>query len=149
MVEVVITDKSAQACWKVPIKLLAHPPKVDDTITIEGKLQKNSSVAFTLKNKLQKDLSFKAYFTKDSSSDFAVSPSEGILKSDEDRGPMDNRFTVTFLPKKYGKTFNGVLIIETDDISWSFDVKGVPQKVKKNQSSRIGSSRPTTQPADK
>ena len=37
-----------------------------------------------------------------------------------------NQFIVSFTPVEYGKTIVGKLIIETDEMQWSYEVRGVP-----------------------
>jgi hypothetical protein len=105
-------QKATGARWSLPIEFISTLPTIDDIINIEGNLQKSSSISFSLKNKESKNLPFRAYFTKDSASDFTVSPAEGILKVESETEEHDNKFVVTFQPSSYGKSYNGLLIIE-------------------------------------
>ena len=135
-----LSDQISGARWKIPLRLLSHPPAIDDTIIIEGSLQKISNVSFNLLNNLTSNLEFKAYFSKETPSDFTVYPTSGILKVDSDKGPDDNKFTIQFKPSTYGKSFNGTLYIEAGEMSWSFEVKGIPQKYRRPTLQSMSSS---------
>ena len=56
-----------------------------------------------------------AYFSHDSTSEFSVTPREGIL---DQSGREGTTFLVSYLPVEYGKVKIGKLIIETDEIQW-------------------------------
>ena len=62
-----------------------------------------------------------AYFTSDSASEFTISPSTGVLKP---YGSEGTNFIVSFLPRMYGKIYVGKLIIETEDMQWTYEVRG-------------------------
>ena len=62
-----------------------------------------------------------AYFSHDSSSEFSVSPREGIL---DQSGRDGTQFVVCYLPVEYGKIKIGKLIIETEEVQWVFEVRG-------------------------
>eukprot|EP00842_Homolaphlyctis_polyrhiza_P005055 jgi/Hompol1/5550/HPOL_004534-RA len=80
-------------------------------------------VAFTLHNKTSKDKPFRAYFTRDSPSEFTITPERGVLVPDSSKKEDDNRFVVGYKPTTYGKTLVGTLIVEGDEISSSYEVR--------------------------
>ena len=95
--------------------------------------QRKSYVAFKLQNIFTKEAKFIAYFSHDSSSEFSVSPREGIL---DQNGKEGTQFIICYLPVEYGKKKTGKLIIETDEVEWIFEVKGThleykPPEIKK------------------
>ena len=80
-----------------------------------------SFVTFRLQNVFTKDARFTAYFTHESSSEFSVTPKEGIL---DQNGREGTQFVICYLPTEYGKIKVGKLIIDTDDVQWVFEVRG-------------------------
>ncbi|EGR27619.1 hypothetical protein IMG5_193180 [Ichthyophthirius multifiliis] len=107
--------------WKFKLLFEAIEPKEDDTIYISSELQKTTSVQFKLTNKSKTFTPFKAYFTPSSDSEFTVRPKEGELES---YGREGTNFVITYTPIEYGKQSNGKLIIETEEMIWSYIVKG-------------------------
>ena len=119
-VEFVLRKKSGGQ-WIYNIILESTDPDPDDAIHIKASLGKESYVAFKLQNIFTKDAKFIAYFSHDSSSEFSVSPREGIL---DQNGREGTQFVVCYLPIEYGKIKIGKLIIETDEVEWVFEVRG-------------------------
>ena len=119
-VEFVLRKKSGGQ-WIYNIILESTEPDPDDVIHIKASLGKESYVAFKLQNIFTKEPKFIAYFSHDSSSEFSVSPKEGIL---EQAGKDGTQFVVRYLPIEYGKIKIGKLIIETDEVEWVFEVRG-------------------------
>ncbi|KAJ3220965.1 Cilia- and flagella-associated protein 47 [Clydaea vesicula] len=118
--------------WKFPIKLVGLPSTIDDTIIIEGNIGKRSTVSFSINNFSDRPKQFVAFFTPETSGEFAVVPKKGILlPSTPGEDNADNKFLIDYKPSAYGKTNVGILIIETDDSFWSFNVRGVPHVQKK------------------
>ena len=134
-VEFVLRKKSGGQ-WIYNIILESTDPDPDDIIHIKAALGKESYVAFKLQNIFAKDAKFIAYFSHDSSSEFSVSPKEGIL---EQAGKEDaTQFVVRYLPIEYGKIKIGKLIIETDEVEWIFEVRGThldykPPEIKRGE----------------
>ena len=131
-IEFVLRKKSGGQ-WIYNIILEATEPEPDDIIHIKSSLGKQSFVAFKLQNIFTKDAKFIAYFSHDTSSEFSVSPREGIL---DQSGREGTQFVVCYLPVEYGKIKIGKLIIETDEVEWIFEVRGThldykPPEIKK------------------
>ena len=119
-IEFVLRKKSGGQ-WIYNIILESTEPDPDDIIHIKSSLNKQSFVAFKLQNIFTKDAKFVAYFSHDSSSEFSVSPREGIL---DQSGRDGTQFVVCYLPVEYGKIKIGKLIIETEEVQWVFEVRG-------------------------
>ena len=119
-VEFILRKKSGGQ-WIYNIILEATEPDPDDIIHIKASLGKEFFVAFKLQNIFTKNAKFIAYFSHDSSSEFSVSPREGVL---DQNGREGTQFVVCYLPIEYGKIKIGKLIIETDEVEWVFEVRG-------------------------
>ena len=131
-IEFVLRKKSGGQ-WIYNIILEATEPDPDDVIHIKSALGKQSFVAFKLQNIFTKDAKFIAYFSHDTSSEFSVSPREGIL---DQSGREGTQFVICYLPTEYGKVKTGKLIVETDEVEWIFEVRGThldykPPEIKK------------------
>ena len=105
----------------------------DDIIYIKSSIGKQSFVTFRLQNVFAKDSKFTAYFSHESSSEFSVTPREGIL---DQNGREGTQFVICYLPTEYGKIKIGKLIIDTDDVQWVFEIRGThldykPPEIKK------------------
>ncbi|KAJ3053490.1 Cilia- and flagella-associated protein 47 [Rhizophlyctis rosea] len=113
------------ALWRFPLRLIAHPPSLDDQITIEGAIGRLSSVTFDLRNDSSQPREFKAYFSSGPEGQFEVYPQKGVLVPEEEKKEGDNRFVVGYRAGMYGRVVIGVLVVECADISWSFEIRGV------------------------
>ncbi|KAJ3013810.1 Cilia- and flagella-associated protein 47 [Thoreauomyces humboldtii] len=124
-----ITSRASRSTWRTTIRLLSHAPSLDDTIVIEGMLNKLSCVSFTIRSLVPHDRPFRAFFTGRSEEanrgEFAVFPQEGVLTAEQNRTESDNGFVVGYRAREYGKTTVGMLIVECEDISWTFEIRGV------------------------
>ena len=117
-----ILRKKSGGQWIYNIVLEATQPDPDDTITIKSVLNKESYVTFSLENVFAREAKFVAYFSHDSSTEFSVSPREGIL---EQNGKEGTKFIICYLPVEYGKVKIGKLIVETDEVMWIFEIRGM------------------------
>ena len=99
----------------------AKDPDLDDTIVIEAPMHKNTSVAFRLCNHFKQYASFEAFFAEGSDPFFTIQPEKGIL---EPYGREGTQFVVSFTPVEYGAPKAATLIVRTDDMQWSYLIKG-------------------------
>jgi hypothetical protein len=120
-VELKVT-KASGGRWAFDFDLVALAADIDDTIRIEGAINKTSSVAFRMKNQFDVEAEFRAYFLPDSPDELSVSPAVGVLApySSEE----STEFKVSFHPKTYGKPFVGRLVVETEEMQWTYEVIG-------------------------
>jgi hypothetical protein len=116
-----ILRKKSGGQWIYNILLEATEPEPDDVIHIKSSIGKQSFVTFRLQNIFTKDAKFTAYFSHKSSSEFSVTPREGIL---DQSGREGTQFVICYLPVEYGKIKIAKLIIETDEVQWVFEVRG-------------------------
>ena len=119
-IEIRITQQKGGR-WKFNLELIATEADIDDVIRIEGAMNVSSSISFRQCNQFDAEAAFRAYFTSDSASEFTISPSTGVLKP---YGSEGTNFIVSFLPRMYGKIYVGKLIIETEDMQWTYEVRG-------------------------
>lgn len=101
--------------------LEAMEPEVDDVIVIQSPLQKTSSVSFKLTNHMRTFAEFNAYFTADSAAEFVVYPKTGLL---EPYGKEGTNFIVSFTPLEYGKAKVGKMVIQTEEMQWTYEIRG-------------------------
>jgi len=124
MCNLVITRASGGR-WRFDLKLEATEPEVDDTISIQSPLNKPASVAFRLNNHTSVYSEFDAFFDAESAYEFTVQPTSGVL---EPAGTSGTTFIITYKPTEYGKPVQGKLIIQTEDVYWSYLVRGTHPK---------------------
>lgn len=113
--------KASGGRWKYNILLEALEPDIDDTISIESPINKTTSIAFKLTNQFKAFAEFEAFFTPESDSCFAIQPAQGIL---EPYGREGTTFIVSFTPVEYGAPKVGKLVIQTEDMRWTYLVRG-------------------------
>lgn len=116
-----IVSQAGAGRWRFDVKLDVADPEVDDLIVIESPLNKAASVAFRLTNATPAYAEFEAYFAPESASEFTVSPTSGVL---DPAGKQGSTFVITYRPTEYGKPVQGRLIIQTEEVFWSYAVKG-------------------------
>ncbi len=114
--------------WRYKILMESEAPEVDDVINIESALRRTSSIMFELKNIDNGPAPFKAFFTPGSPAEMTVSPDEGTLLGAQKKA---TEFIVSFTPQHYGKTAIGKLIIQTEDMMWSYEIRGSHPAYKK------------------
>jgi len=120
-----VITRASGGRWRFDLKLEATEPDVDDTITIQSPLNKPASVAFRLCNHTSAYAEFDAFFDAESAYEFTVQPTSGVL---EPTGTSGTTFIITYKPTEYGKPVQGKLIIQTEDVFWSYNVKGTHPK---------------------
>lgn len=120
-----VITRASGGRWRFDVKLEATEPEVDDTISIQSPLNKPASVAFRLSNHTSVYSEFDAFFDAESAYEFTVQPTSGVL---EPAGTSGTTFVITYKPTEYGKPVQGKLIIQTEDVYWSYLVKGTHPK---------------------
>ncbi|CAJ1445026.1 unnamed protein product [Effrenium voratum] len=120
-----VLTRASGGRWRFDLKLEATEPEVDDVISIQSPLNKPASVAFRLNNHTSVYSEFEAFFDAESAYEFTVQPTSGVL---EPAGTSGTTFVVTYKPTEYGKPVQGKLIIQTEDVYWSYMVRGTHPK---------------------
>eukprot|EP00940_MAST-03C_sp_MAST-3C-sp2_P001239 g1239.t1 len=126
--------------WRIKMELEALEPEVDDVIVIESEINCTASVTFGMNNIESTSTPFKAYFTPESPLEFSIYPEQGVL---EGLGTAPTDFTVSLSPKEYGRILVGKLVIQTEKMMWSYEVRGKPPRYSKpkNVRSKVVSTR--------
>jgi hypothetical protein len=109
--------------WKFAVQLIVDMGKPITTITMESFLRKTATAKVILPTVVRAAIPFHAYFTGSSASEFSVSAKHGILEpvmGSETEVPID----ILFMPKMYGKMFKGLLVIDTIESQFIFEVIG-------------------------
>ncbi|KAJ8003688.1 hypothetical protein DPEC_G00150920 [Dallia pectoralis] len=108
--------------WTFPISLVATEPPVDDVISITAAgLNRTSSVGFRLTSQTRNPEPFTAGFLPGGDSDFQVCPSSGELLPVGSAGTL---ITISFTPSMYSRKHSAVLLVQTTNMHWTYDVKG-------------------------
>ena len=126
--------KATGGRWRFNLVIEAKEPDLDDTILIESAMGRATAVAFRLTNHFKQYAPFQAYFKEDSDSCFSVRPEKGIL---EPFGREGTQFVVTFYPSEYGFPKSGKLVIITDEMQWTYIVKGSHPAYKAPEGKRL------------
>ncbi|ORX55852.1 hypothetical protein BCR36DRAFT_320387 [Piromyces finnis] len=130
----IITENTSGGRWKYNLHVISHPSPIDDIITIEGSINVNNCVSFSIKNYSEVTKKFRAFFDETSPPEFSIQPEYGQLVPESQRGENDNQFIIIYKPSYYGKILTGKLSIVCKDISWSYLVRGVPPKINLSKS---------------
>ncbi|EAR97253.2 flagellar associated protein (macronuclear) [Tetrahymena thermophila SB210] len=112
--------------WKFKISLEATVPNEDDIIILSAPIGEKDSVSFKIMNRFKSFATFHSHFTQESDVEFSVTPMTGLLEPAGGKNPT--QFIITFTPLEYGKVRQAKLIIETDEMYWSYVIKGVLPK---------------------
>jgi hypothetical protein len=132
-----VVKKEGGGRWRFDVQFDATEPEIDDIITVEGVLGSVSTVSFRLTNNVLSPAKFVAFFTPDTPNQLTVMPSQGVL---DPYGSDGSIFTISFAPSEYGKPMIGKLLIQTSDMQWTYEVRGVhPAYVAPTAKSKVDS----------
>nr|XP_039264663.1 cilia- and flagella-associated protein 47-like isoform X2 [Styela clava] len=121
--------------WRFPLMVKSSECPADDIITLEAAgLGKPSTVAFTLYSHSRHPAPFNAFFMQGSDPELTVSPQTGELLP---QGSEGTKIHVTFTPSMYGKSYRARLLVQTLDMQWTYDVRGVTPEYKVPQAPSV------------
>lgn len=120
-----VVEKESGGRWKYPVHINVSDPPVDEVLTIQALLNQTSSLSFRITNQFDIFSKFHAFFSPDSAVEFDVFPKSGIL---EPIGSEGTQFVVSFSPTVYGKPLVAKLIVQTEDMQWTYEIKGTHPK---------------------
>lgn len=121
-INVVIQNPMGQE-WKFPLELNVDLGKPCDSIVIESLLNKAGIGKIKIPARFREKTPFHVYFAAGSASEFSLTDSHGMIDpttQDNCELPVD----VVFEPKMYGKILKGLIIVDTLDSQFLFDVVG-------------------------
>ena len=138
--------------WKFPLELSVDLGKPCDTIVIESLLNKTGIAKIKIPTRFRERTPFHVYFAAGSASEFSLTDSHGMADpspKDDCELPVD----IVFTPKMYGKILKGLLIVDTLDSQFLFDIVGktpdyVPPVVKKSNIDNPTTKRGNTEGID-
>jgi hypothetical protein len=114
--------KEGGGIFRYELQVESTSPEVDDIIEIHSQINSTESVSFRLTNIFAQTTPFEAYFTSESPQDFTVSPSRGHLTA---YGYEGTQFVLSFSANHYGKISVGTLVIDTEEMQWRYEVRGL------------------------
>jgi hypothetical protein len=109
--------------WQFKLELSVDLGKVQESLIIESLLNKSGVAKIQLPVRFSASTPFHAYFTSGSASEFSVSPSHGMIEPTF-LPTTELPAEVVFAPKMYGKVLKGMLVVDTLDAQYLFDVLG-------------------------
>jgi hypothetical protein len=121
-VTLIVTNPLSQE-WHFQIELTVELGKPSGTIVIESLLSKTGVAKIQLPVVFRNQVPFHAYFTAGSASEFSLSAAHGMIEpslSGLPELPVD----LLFSPKMYGKLLKALLVIDTVDSQFLFDIVG-------------------------
>ena len=110
--------------WRMALKFHSTHPQPDDVIRIRAKQIGGTAtcVSFNLNSGCDEATSFRAYLDRKSDPAFAISPQSGILPAKGNQN--QTKITVNFRPVKYRSECEGLVVIETENMLWTYKLIG-------------------------
>jgi len=109
--------------WNFQIELNVEKGKPHQTIMIESLLNKSGVATITLPVGIRSQTPFHAYMASGSAIEFTLSHEHGYIEPSISE-QTDTPLSVIFSPKMYGKVLKGLLVIDTLDSQYLFEVIG-------------------------
>ena len=116
-----VVNKLSGGRFRYEVFVESTEPEVDDVITISSELGRSSSVSFKLANAFPHESKFVAALAADAPAEFTVHPAKGVLPP---AGSEGFPIVITYTPTKYGTLLSGRLVIQTEEMMWSFEIRG-------------------------
>ena len=114
--------KHAGGRWRQEIRLLATESETEGVVDVPAQVGTVGHSRVAVHSDKDHAVPFKAYFSPESAIELDVSPISGMLPAADD-GPLG--LSITYSPVEYGRAATGVLIVETEEMQWSFQINGV------------------------
>lgn len=118
----VIISSTKGGRWRQEFRLDATESETEGVVDVAAQVGTSGSASVTVHGNASIAVPFKAFFSPESAIELDVSPAHGILPANLD-GPL--HLNVTYTPIEYGRAATGLLIVETDEMQWSFQINGV------------------------
>jgi hypothetical protein len=111
--------------WEFEASIVVEPGKPLGSLVIESLLHKTGTLQVSIPNVIRSIIAFHAYFVQGSAQEFTVMPEHGFIEPPIDAGESDQILlpvTVVFAPQMYGKVLKGLLVIDTIENQFLFEV---------------------------
>jgi hypothetical protein len=109
--------------WTFPLELIVELGKPVGTIVIESLLNKIGKAKVEIPGMFRTQVPFHIYFAAGSGSEFSLSASHGMIEPSLSQ-IVELPVEILFAPKMYGKLQKGLLVVDTMDSQFLFDVVG-------------------------
>ncbi|OHT11670.1 hypothetical protein TRFO_03893 [Tritrichomonas foetus] len=130
--------------WQFPLDLSVELGKPISTIVLESLLNKTGSSKIVIPHSFRQQTPFHAYFAAGSASEFSLSEPHGMIEPNHMGKQEDTELPIEILfsPKMYGKILKGLLVIDTLESQFIFDVVGktpdyIPPVIKSKSKSKF------------
>jgi hypothetical protein len=113
--------------WEFEVSIVVEPGKPLGSLVIESLLHKTGTLQVSIPNVIRTTIAFHAYFVQGSAQEFTVTPEHGFIEPPIDSGESNQiplPVTVVFAPQMYGKVLKGLLVIDTTENQFLFEVFG-------------------------
>lgn len=121
-VTIVITNSFGQK-WTFPIAVKVERGEPSQVVTIEGNLKETIVSSVFVNESFAARTAFHAYFAIGSAPELSVRPGQGYI-SPSMSTPVELPFDILFQPTVYGKPMRGLLVVDTLEVQYLFDVVG-------------------------
>lgn len=101
--------------------VLSPGPRIDGSLLVNSRLNQRGGVTVSIQNEYSTYADFLAGFAPGSADEIRVQPSSGTLNR---RGGKPIEFVVTFEPQNLKDDYSAVLVIQTEDHTWTYQVQG-------------------------
>ncbi|KAM9828926.1 cilia- and flagella-associated protein 47-like isoform 1-T1 [Syngnathus typhle] len=139
---ILVVRHASGQIWKFSLDVMATEPQVDDVMDTDvTEFGQTSALGFYLTSTTRRPEPFTATFLQGSSSEFAVTPTSGMLPPVDSSGALINVF---FTPAIKNKWHNARLTIQATDMLWKYDIRGVtPTLIETSPINTVLMPRPT------
>ena len=116
--------------WQFPLELISELGTPVDKIILETHLNKTLTSKIKIPFLFRTKTPFHAYFASGSASEFSLTSEHGMIEPFPSSNTTILPVEILFTPKMYGKIFKALLVVDTLDSQFLFDVVGkIPEYV--------------------
>ena len=112
--------------WQFEIDIKVDRGKVTANIQIESLLNKTGEATISVPEVFREQTPFHTYFVNGSAAEFTVTPDHGFIPPSFaiTESWTELPITVVFAPKMYGKILKGLLVVDTLNSQFLFEIEG-------------------------
>ena len=121
-VNLIVTNTFGQK-WTFPVVIKVERGEPTQVVTIEGNLKETIVANVFVNEAFTTRTAFHAYFAIGSAPELSVHPSQGYINTSMST-PVELPIDITFQPTVYGKPMRGLLVVDTLEVQYLYDVVG-------------------------
>jgi hypothetical protein len=110
--------------WNFELAIIVEPGKPIATLVVESLLGKTGTLQVAIPNVIRGQVPFHAYFVQGSAQEFRIEPEHGFIEPGVEVESIVLPAVIVFAPKMYGKVLKGILVVDTVENQWLFEVCG-------------------------